>query len=99
MLVGVECMFAAMLEQVTCMTMSPHMLHAHTHTHTHAHSQLAQQSTQLAQAYTCFTNNKSPQENSNHYNTTLQLHFTLSTYNYKTICSLLLLVSLEKLYC
>ena len=49
MLVGVECMFAAMLEQVTCMTMSPHMLHAHAHTHT----QLAQHSTQLAQAYTC----------------------------------------------
>jgi hypothetical protein len=45
MLVDVECMSAAMLEQVTCMTMSPHMLHAHT--------QLAQHSTQLAQAYTC----------------------------------------------
>ena len=47
MLVDVECMSAAMLGQVACMTMSPHMLHAHTHT------QLAQHSTQLAQAYTC----------------------------------------------
>ena len=59
MLVGVGCMSAAMLEQVTCMTMSPHMLHAHTHTHTHAHSQLAQHSTQLAQAYTCSPTTKS----------------------------------------
>ena len=82
-------------------------MHDHVTTHatcTHAHTHTRTLTTCTAQHTTCtgihrFTNNKSRQENNNHYNTTLQLHFTFSTYNYKTICSLLLLVSLGKLYC
>ena len=62
MLADAECMSAAMVGQVTCMTMSPHMLHAHT-------SCTAQHTT--CTGIRMFTNNKSRQENANHYNTTL----------------------------
>ena len=64
---------ACLLMLNACLQPCLSRLHAWPCHHTcymHTHTQLAQHSTQLAQAY-MFTNNKSRQENNNHYNTTL----------------------------